>query len=188
MCRKQIHPNKKFQCAWMNGPGKMEWELLEFVDLRGCKGLAEKRDRLREAEQRHLDLNAGNAFLCNKSPNSRGPNNGDRLRKKWEDPEFRAKMTELQKNLVRKPVSEETRRKMAAAKSGARNHAARSVEVESPGGIVTRFPTVTQAAKALGVKQQVLDYWLKTGNFPGAGGNITATRHKNLIGYNAYYT
>jgi hypothetical protein len=70
----------------------------------------------------------------------------------------------------------ETRQKMAAAKTGARNPKSRPVIVTKPDGSTETFPSTTAAAKFFGTSQQMLEQWIKgLVPWPGTGQFV---RHK----------
>lgn len=87
----------------------------------------------------------------------------------------------------RPPVSAVTRAKMSAARSGPRNYRSRPVWIKMPGSDAVEHPSVTAAAKSLGVPQQVVFSWLSgTLAWPGQGPR-GATKLTHLTGLTGGY-
>lgn len=116
--RKGIHPNPKLQRAW-NRYQVFRISIIDKIPRKDGETETGHRDRLREAEQKHLDLWKGDKRLCNLSPSSRGP--GNDFSHIWGDPERKQRMIETLRKRRGAKVSKETREKMAAAKRGANN-------------------------------------------------------------------
>lgn len=188
LLRKGQHQNAKLQAAY-NQHGTYEFTITERIFIRGKQTEREFMDRLKDEEQKLIDEHAGDINLCNKSLNSRAPDKWcdhvNALRKAWQDPEFRARMTA--KAASRAPVSEESRRKMAAAKMGDNNHQSRPVIVTHPDGRTERFPSAREASKFFRVTQQCMDQWLKgITAWPGTG-RITREKNRWIIPYRAAF-
>jgi hypothetical protein len=186
MCREKCHDNAKVQVAF-GKHGTIELEVLEPVDVSGFLTAKERRDALRAAEQRHLDRFFGDQWLCNRSRNSRGPHARPDMVAKWQDPYAREQMLARIKELGSRSPGEETRKKMAEAKRGARNVRARPVITIDPLGNQSRYDTATAAAKAVGVTQQAMDLWLRGKMaLPGQGARIPK-KNAHLIGWTFRY-
>jgi len=170
------HHNRALQDAWNESGGKYSVEVSE--SLPGAT-----RDELRASEQRKLDELKGDPALCNTSSNSRGPDKRPDMTAKWQDPAWRALISSRSKH--RKPLSDETRQRMAAAKRGSRNHSARPVVLTRPDGTVEHHDTATSAAASLGVSQQLVDQWLSGKSaLPGRG---RTCRKVHLMGLQMAY-
>lgn len=182
--KRGIHPNPTLQAAY-DGSGEFKSFYVEII--KPCDDVNELRDKLRAAEQVKLDYQFGLEGCCNRSPNASGPNNGEMMKNKWEDPEFREKMVSFLRSRKGAAVTAETREKMAEAKRGSKNVKARAVIVKTPDG-VTRFDSVSDAAKSLNVPQQVLDGWMM-GRFPwpGTGTRPAKAHYRHLAEYSAEY-
>ena len=183
--KKGIHPSPKLQESFNNG-GEISHFTLELVKHSTCPD--ELRARLRAAEQEKIDFQFNDPLCANISPNASGPNNGEFFKNKWLDPEFREKMTSFLKDRKGAAVSKETRAKMAIAKTGANNVKSRPVSITSPDAKKSDFPSVSDAAKFLGVPQQVMDGWL-SGKFawPGTGKRPARPQYQHLVGWKAEY-
>lgn len=173
--RKGIHSCKALQKAWDKDP-----ENVAFTVARPVKHNGETDDELkatlRTMEQELLDMYKGHVNLTNKSTNARGPDNGQLMKQKWQNPAFREYMTNLLKEKKKTSPTSETRAKMGAAKRGARNPNATPVRVTMPDNTIHFFDTTTEAAQHLGVSQQRVNGWL-SGKvaLPGRGKYL---RHK----------
>jgi len=187
--RRGIHPNKAIQAAYDAQPG-----VVPVVDPHrfARQGLLESdqefRDRLRVMEQELLDDLWLEPGRCNKSRSARGPDQGDAMRRRWTNPEYRARMTarmiELRKGLV---VSETTKRRMAAAKLGKGNPKARPVVFVDSSGTTTRFECVTALAAHCGVSQQLMaGYVAGLIAWPGTGRRTRKTT-THLVGCSARF-
>lgn len=180
--KRGIHPVPELQKAFDDG-GK--FSIMDIPGTRVDPNSENLRDILRSIEQEKLDHQFSVKGCCNRSPNARGPNNGEMMKDKWKDPEFREKMTSFLKSRKGVAVTEETRSKMATAKRGARNANSREVIVTHPDGSITRFPCVSDAAKFFRVSQQLMDMWIKgTVSWPGTG-KITREQNKWISDYSA---
>lgn len=180
--RRGFHSNEKLQKAF-NESGDFQFTPVDHIDR--CAGEPDEafRKRLRDAEQQLLDFYAMDTGLANKSRSAFGPDNGDLLRKRWEDPRYRKLMSDHMKGRV---FSEETKRKMSKAKQGVGNPKARSVEVDCPDGTKKHFPTVTDAAGFFGVSQQLMDQWLKgITAWPGTGVKAPRVKNRWIADYSA---
>jgi len=175
-----LHHNAKLQKAF-DSTGRFEFQILETLifnpevhgDLRGFT-LA-----VRALEQVELDQRFSDEFCCNTSSTAIGATNPrPEMAEKWKNPEFRVRMLELAKRIP----GDETRRKMSEAKQGGRNYCARAVWTELRGERLG-FPSVSEAAKHFGVKQQVMHGWM-TGLFlwPGSYGSREVKRTTHLRG------
>lgn len=153
--KKGIHPCHKLQSAYT---GEVSCLLIDRIPRKSGETDTEHRERLRAAEQVLIDRLWGQPGLANRSRNSRGPDNRELMRTLWQNPEYRARWVKQIRS--RPPVSDETRKRMAAAKRGARNAKARPVLVTWPDGRQQRFDTATDAAAAIGVSQQLCQMWL----------------------------
>lgn len=157
--RKGIHHCEALQKAWDKDP-----ENVTFIVARPVKHNGETdeelRTILRAKEQELLDLYKDHVNLTNKSTNARGPDNGQLLKRKWQNPAFREYMTNILKEKKVTPPTLETRAKMGAAKRGACNPNATPVRVTMPDNTTHVFDTTTEAAQHLGVSQQRVDLWL----------------------------
>lgn len=175
------HPNPKIQAAY-NTIGKMEVVPLDFIPPMEGETKEDHSTRLRVAEQRLLDQWADDPHLCNASPNALGPDSGDSSKPRWRDEAYREKMSNALKG---RTTSAETRKKMSAAKVGARNAKSRKVLVTKPDGSTETFETVTGAAAFFKVTQQLLDLWLKGAvAWPGIGGRCR-TQNRWIADYKA---
>jgi len=127
------------------------------------------RNHLRELEQVLLnDLVASGLFsVANVSMNTRGPEARPDMIKRWQDPEFRAKMKEARRRYSPTP---ETREKMANQKRGAKNVKSRAIIATSITGELHRFDSTSTAAIFFNVSQQVMQQ-LMAGkiSWPGTG-------------------
>lgn len=174
MLQKGTHPN---------GPLQLEYDLYEsseFEILKLTKG------DLKAAEQRFLNKHFGKGRCANLSSSSRYNSRiGEVMREKWRDPEYRAAMR--LKMAARAPATAETREKMRVQKTGANNARARRVRLHWEGD-TWEFPTATDAAKHLGVPQQVIDLWLRGKvAWPGGGRRPHNAAAKQWIGLTGEY-
>lgn len=182
--RSGIHPCKKLQAAWEATPESVACSIVRPVKQEDGELDTELRDKLRAAEQELLDLYKGNERLANKSLNARGPDTRQDMKEKWKNPAFRKMMKEALAN--RPAPSKETREKMAQAKRGENNHKSRPVTVVWPCDKPQHYACGADAAKALGVTQQLVDAWLKgIVALPGRG---RTCRKKHLCGIDVFYT
>lgn len=177
------HSNHKLQAAWNESPESYSLEIVDHVEMTDQDTPETLRDKLRDAEQRLLDLHSSNPQMCNLSSNARFPSSRPDLSEKWKQPEFRAKMVESIRN--RPAPSKETRNRMRIAKTGKNNPKSRPVLVTWPDKTQETFDSGREAASKLGVTQQLVDAWLKgIVALPGKG---KTCRKKNLIGLNLSY-
>lgn len=164
--RTRKHPNPKLQKAF-DRYQTLRVSLLDKIPRKEGETEIEHRDRLREAEQRHLDLWYGDKRLCNLSPSSRGP--GNDFSHIWGDPERKQRMIETLRQRRGAKVSKETREKMAEAKRGANNPRARGCAlVHRETGERREFATSQSLGEFAKVSQQAASLWILGKNmFPG---------------------
>lgn len=179
--KKGIHPNKRLQTAY-NLSGECRFVPFEFMKPGPRENDDDFRSRLRDAEQKLIDIHKADPQFCNKSRSAFGPDNGEIIKARWNDPDYRKQKVESATGRV---ASETSRLRMAAAKRGAKNPVARAVVVTCPDGSEKRFPTVTDAAEFFKVTQQLFDLWLKGKvAWPGTG-RSTKEANRWIIGYTA---
>lgn len=181
LLRKGDHPVPDLQVAWWAmGDDGLRFEVVEVLPRKPGEDDGGLRRRLRLHEQWLLDAEFGKAGCVNRSCES-GYNGGtgETMRAKWADPSFRERQVRAMQG-ARCGVSAETREKMSKAKRGGRNARARACvlrwqEKEH------HFETVTEAARWLGVKQQVLDLWIR-GKVAWPGTGRRASRYPEWVG------
>lgn len=170
--RSGTHPCQELQRQFSTS-GECDFLPLQFLKRHRNETEEQHRERLRAAEQEKLN-GLFNLMGCqNKSPNASGPNNGQRLRELWKDPEYReARAKASRRNHT---ITDETRRKMADAKKGAKNPRAREVIVTKPDGSTETFPSTVAAARFFNVSQQIFEQWIKgITPWPGTGKYVRA--------------
>lgn len=174
--RKGIHSNERLQAAWDCSPESHE--VVYLGDPGGAWGC------LRDAEQARIDVRKYDVGFCNKSLSARSPSGQSAvMKRKWQDPEFRAKMLYVSRN--RGFTSEETRELQAAAKVGGRNPRSKRVWLRTPGGYNFEFETTVDAAVHLRVSQQLVSSWCcGRAPLPGSG---SYTRREDLVGIEIGY-
>lgn len=150
-----IHPNTRLQEAW-NVFGEFELFLIEEIPPT-LLGSEDHVRRLKAREQIELDALFGTRGCCNRSSSAiHNSNIGEFMKAKWLDTGFqesqRAKMAEI----ARRPVSEETRRRMTTARLGKGKAC-----VFLHKGEILRFTSVTAAAEHFKVAHQAVDQWLR---------------------------
>lgn len=162
------HLTKKLQKAYDDG-ALPQMIPLDYFRYKGNETTSELRDRLRAAEQAHLDKYYDDPCCTNSSRNTRGPDNGELMKELWKDPEWREWMSEKVRG---RKASPEARRKMAEAKKGRANARSRQIVVVGPDGKKKAFPTVSSCAEFFGASQQSMHLWI-TGEvpWPGTGRN-----------------
>lgn len=170
--RQGEHPVADLQVAWWGTEGDdLRMEVVEVMPRKPYERDKALRKRLRLHEQWLLDAEFGTPGCVNRSQESGfNADIGEIMRRKWQDPVFREKQIALmQEGRRAKGLSKATREKMSKAKRGGRNARARACVIRFE-GMEHRFDCVSDAARRLGVKQQVLDLWLKGKNaWPGQG-------------------
>jgi hypothetical protein len=174
------HTNKAMQNAW-DAFGTITFTILDVLERKPGESKKELTRRLEMHEQWHIDSHFGTPNCLNASSDS-GFNSGASraMKAKWADPEWRARQIEKLEPTWVRPVSESTRAKMAAAKTGARNLKSRAC-IFVQDGKVTKHESSSMAAAAFGVSQQCMDQWLKgLTNFPGI--SKKATRKPKCVG------
>lgn len=175
--RRGVHPCKRIQKAFDDGV-PVAFTPIEFIRVKSGESAESFRARLHDAEQKMLDQQFGSPNIENKSRNAAGPDNGELLKSRWLDPQYRRIMAEHMTKIAQLPKSPETREKMAAAKRGARNVKSRAVIVTKPDQSTQRFESASDAAKFFNVSQQLFDQWMKgISAWPGTG---RITRKQNL--------
>lgn len=188
--RKGEHPVPKLQAAYWaemvereegDDDEVLRMEVVEVIDRKPYEEDEKLRKRLRLHEQWLLDAEFGSEGCCNRSRES-GYNydNSQILRGLWRDPEFRARQVKRLRARKGDAVTAETREKMSVAKRGRRNYKAKPCWLDH-GGKRVRFDTVTEAAEWAGVKQQVMDLWMR-GKVPWPGSGKRASRYPELEG------
>lgn len=167
------HPVAGLQEAWSRG-GEADVELVKDMPRK-----PESVESDAEYEHRLATWAAIEAKGCGETPATGGEDFGNRMRRKWQDPEFRAARVSAMRGRV---ASDATREKLAAAKTGGRNPNAKAC-FTSWQGERKEFPSAADAARAFGVPQQVMDLWLrgKVG-WPSSGGKGRPTRYPQWVG------
>ncbi len=159
--KRGIHPNPMLQKAYDDGG---EFKSFHVEIIKPCDDVNELREKLRAAEQVKLDYQFNLEGCCNYSPNASGPNNGEMMKNKWEDLEYREKMVAFMKSRKGAVVTAETRKKMAAAKRGAKNAKSRAVECihvrRGEEARIERFESAAAFGRAYGFSQQLVQSWL----------------------------
>jgi hypothetical protein len=180
------HPNPTLQKSFSAG-GDLRLLKKSFLSIEEGETDDDFRDRLRCSEQTLLDDHWGDPKLANRSPNSRGPNNGEAMLKRWQDPDYYAKMKPFIDARKGVPVSAETRKKMSEAKRGSRNTNSRKVAIHGPEGVQV-FVCASDAARFLGVSQQNLQSWM-TGKspWPGTSSREPKREHNHIKSYSAEF-
>lgn len=179
--RDGIHTNAKLQDAW-NRHQQADFTIIIT---------AITRQEAREIEDVEIKKAFGSAHCCNLS-NSAYCNSlaSAQLKERWKDPEWRSRMVEcLRKARVGLVVSEETRAKMAEAKTGVSNPRARACTINFKGEVF-KFPTGVAAARHFGATQQAMDLWLKGHvSWPGSGRHQQRVKPQNahLVGMSGSY-
>lgn len=183
------HPNRKLQAAFD------EFETYEFVVLTSIPERAwdrghDHRERIKFQEQLLLDAHFEDPDCCNGSSSSRHNSTISAvLKERWADPEFRALSVDRIRRGVaaRGPASAETRAKMSESKLGWRAPRGRACEITLPGNLPAVFPNAAEAARALGVTQQLLQNWL-VGSAPWPGMGTTKLKSSaHLVGLRGRY-
>ena len=148
----------------------------------GCEVLKEMpRKPLEPDKDYEVRLDTHAHIIAGTTPN--GP--GERMRLRWQDPEWRA-ATVARMREARRVTSDETRAKLSASKKGVRNMNARRCRIVF-GGMSLDFPTVTEAAHHYEVSQQTMDLWLRgVTPWPGTG-KRTPRAGKHLVGITGGY-
>ena len=183
--RAGIHKTKCLQDAF-NVFGCGTFTPLQFFKIQKNEADQDFRNRLRNAEQELLDQFKTDPFLLNKSSSAFGPDNGEVIRKMWQDPEYRKIAAQRLSKAATNP-SAETREKMASAKRGAKNRQSRPVIVKHPDGSTTRYESTVAAATFFGTSQQLFDTWIKgTAPWPGTGKHVR-TQYAWIAPYSASY-
>lgn len=185
--RKGIHQCKRIQREF-NRNNPFIFTPLQFFKQLHNESTSDFRSRIRAAEQKLLDELFKTPGIENKSRNSLGPDNGESLKAKWQDPDYRHIMTEHLSRIAKSPKSRETREKMAAAKRGNRNPKSRPVIVTKPDGSIITFDSSSHAATFFNVSQQLFDQWMKgISAWPGTG-RRTLERNLWIAPYSAKFS
>lgn len=114
--------------------------------------------RLRTLESKVLRHHRGMEGLVNVKRGPVSEETREKHRARWADEAYRVEMITKLRN--RGPVSLESRERMAEAKFGARNPKSKAVRVTWPDGYFADFGSQTEAARYLGVSQQLLNLWI----------------------------
>lgn len=179
------HWVKELQAAYDAG-GEVRFFLIREIPEKPCdvknKRGDDHRSRLWFWEQQLLDPLYGTPGCVNRSSSScHNSKVSEMMRKKWADPEWRGSVgAKISESLRGREISKETRTKMSEAKKGARNAKSKPVIMWFEGER-HEFPSAMGAAERFGVKQQVMDLWLR-GVVPWPGRGVGKTRYPNLIG------
>ena len=186
--RRGEHPNKAMQAAFDAAPEALLFTVIAVMPERHGLGSKELRVALRKAEQVLLDASESEGKRLNSSSSATHNSNiSETLKTKWADPTFRESQMAAVRSRKGVPVTQETRKKMSEAKKGHKNHNARACVVEFD-GITHHFGCVVDAARHFGVKQQVMDGWLRgLFAFPGSGTRKPRSSTQHLSGMTGYY-
>lgn len=183
------HPNPLLQEAW-DQHGTAGLMILLEIPRKSDDSDKDHRDRLRLHEQQLLDEHFGTDGCANRSDSANHNSNVSRqMKMMWADPEWARWQKSLRAAaaLNRGPVSAATRAKMAAAKTGARNHNARECCFRLREELF-QFPAASEAAEFFGVKQQTMDLWLRgMVSWPGSGSRPPRPASRHLIGLRGWY-
>jgi hypothetical protein len=177
------HPVPALQQAW-NEIRTFEAVLIKAVPRKAHDTDKDHSDRLRFHEDALIRKLHGTEGCCNRSTTVYYNSDvGGNLGEKWKDPEYRARMITILKG---REFSDETRAKMAEAKTGKNNPNARACIIHF-GGESLKFDSATEAAAHYGVTQQAMDGWLggKSG-WPTADGK-TRQQNRRLAGMTGEY-
>lgn len=169
--RLKKHPNRNLQAAF-DASGEFHFVTLETIKRKPNEDSKAFSDRLKSAEQKLIKEWKWSDDMCNEYLNPWGPGKGHGKGRKM-PPEVRSAISERNRN-----ISDETRSKMSAAKIGSRNAKSRPIRVITPDGSEISFESVSSAAAFFGVKQQVMDLWVR--GVMAWPGSSRKTRKKNL--------
>lgn len=187
--RRGEHPNKAMQAAFDAAPDGLQFTVLSITQEVYPANTKATKELLREAEQKLLDAAKDAGGLLNASSSATYNSNiSETLKEKWAtDTQYRERQLAAAQRRRGKPVSRETRNRMSDAKKGRKNPNARACVVQFEGK-THRFDCVTDAARHFGVKQQIMDGWMR-GLFPFPGSGIRNPRRSNrhLIGMTGRY-
>ena len=180
------HPNRALQAAY-DAAGTMEAFLLTEAPRKRDDSDQDHRKRLQFHEQTALDQHFTDPGCTNDSESSAFNSNiGAITKAHWQRPEYRAAQLQRLKTLGCDPT-QETRAKMAKAKTGAANPMARPCTIRHHGETL-RFPACRNAAKHFGVTPQALDNWLSGASpWPGQGKRKARPQNRHLIGMTGGY-
>lgn len=181
------HRSPKLQAAWDKHQSARFIIIQETQPKTWLKG-DDGRDRARMLEHEEIQKHFGTEFCCNQSASAYGNTMlGEVMREKWKDGEYRERTVARLRNRRGSAVSVECRRKMALAKTGAKNSKARSCTLNFRGETMT-FATCTDAAAHFGVTQQAMNLWLTGGAvWPGQGRTPRSSQARMLIGLTGAY-
>jgi len=182
--RKGIHHSTLLQRAF-NDLGTFEMVVIKEIPRKRDDSDRDLTQRLLLNEQWALNELIDGEFCCNTSLDA-GFNSwaGNNLRKKWQDPEFRAKMSMIARS---RPKTDAEKKKMAAAKIGGRNPRAKACTLRFNGETL-RFPTGQAAADHFSVTQQAMDSWLRgLTPWPGEGARKPRPHNRWLVGLSGSY-
>jgi len=184
--KRNAHPNQNLQAAFNSGK-PYSFIRKQIVDIDDFDDNTSLRNHLRQLEQVLLnDLVASGLFsIANVSMNTRGPEARPDMIKRWQDPEFRAKMKDARLKYSPTP---ETRKKMADQKRGAKNVKSRAIIATSITGETHRFDSTSAAATFFNVSQQVMQQ-LMAGkiSWPGNGPRKCRPQNKWMSQWSAMF-
>lgn len=174
------HPNKRLQAAW-DEHRDFRFTVLTLIPRKEIDQGRDHVERLKFHEQLLLDQLFADPNCCNASENSRyNTTISDVMKAKWRDPEFRATHTARLRE-HRTPPGPETRARMAAAKRGLAGVRSRPCVLDIPGRGELAFESASEAARFVGVSQQLLHQWL-TGAAAWPGTGPRKPRRPGLVG------
>lgn len=184
------HPNKRLQAAW-DEHKTTELFILKNVPRKAMDVESDKDHaaRLKHNEQKFLDAEFDHPLCANESRNSRyNTKIADQMRAKWQDPEWRGKVSKkLADSASARVVSQETREKMAKAKRGKNNVKSRPVVCFFKGKRFD-FESASNAANHFGVGQQAMHGWLSHKFcWPGTGPRNPKPSSMHLIGLMGHF-
>ena len=185
LLKRGIHRNRSLQAAY-DLCGGADLEILEAVDVSQCAAKSEIRDKIRDAEMKHISLMSSDKGMCNIYLSSRGPHRRDDMKERWKDPNYRERTIAAIRAGLSSP---EVRAKLSKAGRMAKPANCKPVRIFSPRGVALDFASVTDAASHLRVSHSNQKNWLDGSSpFPGAGKYTTRKKFRRLIGYSVFYT
>jgi hypothetical protein len=185
--KRKEHRIPKLQAAWDSG-APMKFIIVQETRPKSWDKKDDGRARARLLEDQEIKKHFGSEYCCNLSDSAYCNSEiGEAARRKWMDPEYRSRQIARIRESRKIPISDECRRKMALAKTGARNVKSRSCTL-TYNGKVMNFVTGTEAAKHFGVSQQIMHLWL-TGQckWSGVGRTPKSIHARSLIGLRGAY-
>lgn len=182
---KGVHPNPSMQALFDTGAPFSAFLLMD-IPRKFDDSNKDHRDRLEFREQLLLTQWFGHKLCLNRSSESGFNSDASRMMKeKWADPEFRRKMSEMQRTRARAPIGAIVKAKMSEAKLGEKNPNARSCTVKF-NNYEFWFGSAAEAARHFAVTQQTMHQWL-SGESPWPGSGPRKTRYPAYIGMSGAY-